>query len=76
LIQALSAEAIVVCPNRIGAVNQVRLVLETLPRPAAGQARVVLVNPKQANAASRTNLELLKEFVEPKRLLVLPWLED
>ncbi len=60
LIQALCAEAIVVCPNRLGAVNQVRLVLEALPRPAASQARVVLVNPKQANAASRTNLELLK----------------
>lgn len=73
LIQALSAEAIVVCPNRLGAVNQVRLVLEALPRPAASQARVVLVNPKQANAASRTNLALLKEFVEPKRILVLPW---
>ncbi len=75
LIQALSAEAIVVCPNRLGAVNQVRLVLEALPRPTASQARVVLVNPKQANTASRTNLELLKEFVEPKRLLVLPWVE-
>ena len=75
LIQALGAEAIVVCPNRLGAVNQVRLVLEALPRPAASQARVVLVNPKQANAASRTNLELLKEFVEPKRVLVLPWVE-
>jgi dethiobiotin synthetase len=73
LIQALRAEAIVVCPNKLGAVNQVRLVLEALPRPAASQAQVVLVNPKQANAASRTNLELLKEFVEPKRVLVLPW---
>ncbi len=73
LIQALCAEAIVVCPNRLGTVNQVRLVLEALPHPAASQARVILVNPKQADAASRTNLELLKEFVEPKRVLVLPW---
>jgi dethiobiotin synthetase len=74
LIKALGAEAIVVCPNRLGAVNQVRLVLEALPRATARQARVVLVNPKNPDAASRTNPELLKEYVEPKRLLVLPWL--
>ncbi len=74
LIQALCAEAIVVCPNRLGAVNQVRLVLEALPRAAARQARIVLVNPKKPDAASRTNLELLKEFVELKRVLVMPWI--
>ena len=75
LIQALKAEAIVVCPNKLGAVNQVRLVLEALPRASARQARVVLVNPKKPDAASRMNLELLTEFVASKRILVLPWVE-
>lgn len=74
LIQALGAEAIVVCPNKLGAVNQVRLVLAALPRATARQARVVLVNPQKPDAATRTNLELLNEFVKPKRLLVLPWI--
>lgn len=72
LIQALGAIPIVVCPNKLGAVNQVRLVLEALPSTAARQARVVLVNPAHPDAASRTNRELLKEFVEPNRVLALP----
>lgn len=76
LIRALDAEAIVLCPNQLGAVNQVRLVLEALPAAAARQARVVLVNPAQPDAASRTNLGLLKDFVDPNRILVLPWVED
>jgi len=74
LIQALGAETIVVCPNKLGAVNQVRLVLEALPLDVARQARVVLVNPMNPQAASRTNLELLKEFVAPKHILLLPWI--
>ncbi len=75
LIRALGAEAIVVCPNRLGAVNQVRLVLAALPAATARQARVVLVNPQQPDAASRTNPELLREFMAPKRLWLLPWVE-
>jgi dethiobiotin synthetase len=74
LIQALGAEAIVVCSNKLGAVNQVRLVLAALPRATARQARVVLVNPQKPDTATRMNLELLHEFVKPRRLLVLPWI--
>jgi dethiobiotin synthetase len=74
LIQELGAEAIVVCPNQLGAVNQVRLVLAALPPAGARRARVVLVNPKKPDAASRTNLGLLQEFVMPKHILVLPWI--
>ena len=76
LISALGALPIVVCPNQLGAVNQVRLVLDALPSAAARSARVVLVDPKQPDAASRTNLELLTEFVASKRILVLPWVES
>jgi dethiobiotin synthetase len=73
LIEALNATPIIVCSNKLGAVNQVRLVLEALPPATKKLARVVLVNPKQPDAASRTNLELLKEFVEPSRVRVMPW---
>ena len=75
LIRALNAMPIIVCPNRLGAVNQVRLVLEALPLATRENARVVLVNPKKPDAASRTNLALLNEFVEPKRLRVIPWIK-
>ncbi|TSA41144.1 MAG: dethiobiotin synthase [Verrucomicrobiales bacterium] len=76
LIKALNATPIIVCPNKLGAVNQVRLVLEALPSSAKRNARVVLVNPKKPDVASRTNLELLGEFVEMKRVRVLPWIQD
>jgi dethiobiotin synthetase len=74
LIKALGATPIIVCPNKLGAVNQVRLTLGALPRVAARKAGIVLANPARLNAASRTNLKLLKEFVDPNRLRVLPWL--
>jgi dethiobiotin synthetase len=73
LILALKAAPVIVCPNKLGAVNQVRLVLAALPRPLAQQARVVLVTQAKPDMASRSNLALLKNFVEPGRLRVLPW---
>ena len=74
LIKALGAMPVIVCPNKLGAVNQVRLALAALSGSAARQARIVLVNPARSDAASRTNLELLKEFIDPNRLRILPWL--
>jgi dethiobiotin synthetase len=74
LIKALGATPILVCPNKLGAVNQVRLAVSALPRASAKQARIVLVNPARPDAASRTNLELLKEFVDQNRLCIMPWL--
>ena len=74
LILALAATPIIVCPNKLGAVNQVRLVVSALPRATARQARVILVNPARPDAASRSNLKLLKQFVDPNRPRVMPWL--
>ncbi len=71
---ALKATPILVCPNRLGAVNQVRLVLGCLPDSLAQQAQVVLMSPPRANAASRSNVDLLGEFIGPNRLHILPWL--
>ena len=73
LIEKLSAMPIIVCPNKLGAVNQVRLAVSALPRAAAKQARIVLVNPRRLDPASRTNLELLKEFIDSNRIRHLPW---
>lgn len=74
LIKALGATPIIVCLNKLGSVNQVRLVLDALPVAAKRIARMVLVNPKKPDAASRTNLELLKEFVDLKCVRVMPWI--
>ena len=74
LIKALNATPVLVCPNKLGAVNQVRLVLEALPNHTARHARVVLVTQPRPDSASRSNLELLKEFVDSAQLRTLPWL--
>jgi dethiobiotin synthetase len=74
LMRALQATPIVVCPNRLGAVNQVLLVLAALPRAVANRAQIVLMNPPRTDLAARTNLRLLPEFVEGKRIHALEWL--
>ena len=74
LIAALKATPVIVTANKLGAVNQVRLVLAALPQSARRKARVVLVNPPKSDAASRTNLKLLAEFLMPGQLRVMPWL--
>jgi len=74
LIASLRATPVVVCPNRLGAVNQVLLTLDALPRSAAATARVVLMSPPKPDASTRTNADLLAEYFDGKRIFLLPWL--
>jgi dethiobiotin synthetase len=74
LIAALRATPMVVCPNRLGAVNQVLLTLAALPRSASCRARVVLMSASKPDASTSTNVSLLAEFLDAKRIFVLPWL--
>jgi dethiobiotin synthetase len=74
LIAALRAEPLVVTPNRLGAVNQVRLILAALPAATARRTQVILVNPRHPDPASPGNAALLAEFVEPGRIHLFPWL--
>jgi dethiobiotin synthetase len=71
LIRALQATPIVVCPNRLGAVNQTLLVLEALPRSAARRAHVVLVPQGRPDVAARSNAALLLELRPGLRVHVL-----
>ena len=70
LIVALRATPIVVCPNRLGAMNHVLLTLESLPR----KARVVLMSPPKPDASTKTNANLLAECLTGVRIISLPWL--
>jgi dethiobiotin synthetase len=74
LIRRLRASPIVVASNRLGAVNQVRLVLAALPAAVVRRTQVVLVNPPKPDHASTTNTGLLAEFFPKERLHELPWL--
>jgi dethiobiotin synthetase len=73
LIVGLRARPVVVCPNRVGAVNQVRLLLEALPRAARGQAQVVLVTQARPALSEAGNPQLLAEFIGGGRVQELPW---
>lgn len=72
LLLALRAIPIVVCPNRLGALNQVRLVLEALPPARAAQTRVVLAPPLQIDGATEVNAKSLTQFFPANRITVLP----
>jgi dethiobiotin synthetase len=74
LIVALRATPIVVCPNRLGAVNQVLLTVHALPRSAAWHTRVVLVSPPKPDSSTRANAGLLAKFLGAGKISLLPWL--
>lgn len=76
LISALRAKPIIVVPNRLGAVNQARLVWEALPKPARHGATTVLMNGPRAEASARSNAALLAEWLPGIRLVTLPWLKQ
>jgi len=75
LLQALDAVPVIVCPNRLGAVNQVRLVMAALPEKFQKKARIVLMSPQKSDTATKTNPLLLAEFFPAKPIFLLPWLE-
>jgi hypothetical protein len=62
---------VVVAPNRLGAINQVRLVVEALG-PRGRDARIALMAPPRRDRVSRTNLELLREYLGDRRVLEIP----
>jgi dethiobiotin synthetase len=75
LMVALRATPIVVGPNRLGAINQILLVLEALPRGVSRRAHVVLTSSPKPDAASRSNRRLLAERLGQQRVHLLPWLK-
>ncbi|MGA9451922.1 MAG: dethiobiotin synthase [Verrucomicrobiia bacterium] len=74
LITALRAKPLVVCPNRLGAVNQVLLALEALPAAIIKRTRIVLMSPQKPDVSAATNAGLLSEFFDTKRIFLLRWL--
>jgi dethiobiotin synthetase len=75
LITALRATPIIVCPDRLGAVNQVLLALEALPESFRRRAGVVLIPLSKPDAATASNAKLLAEFFDAKRIFGLRWLD-
>ena len=74
LIIELQAVPVIVAQNRLGAVNHLLLTLAALPENLRGQARIVLMSPPKADAASRSNVALLGQFFPVEKIFPLPWL--
>lgn len=74
LIKTLRAVPVMVCPNRLGAINQVLVALSALPRGLSRKAQVVLVSQKKPDDASGGNLLFLGEKLGRRRVHKLPWL--
>lgn len=72
LIVSLGATPVVVCPNRLGAINHSLLALAVLPRDARLRAKLVLVTPRRRDASFLTNAEILREFLGAARVIELP----
>ena len=75
LLRTLRAVPIVVCPNRLGAINQARLALEALPKANRPKAVLVLVDPGSRDASSSSNARLLADYLDSRRIIVLPWIQ-
>lgn len=76
-LAALRPTAVIaVVPNRLGAVNQARLILRALPAAQRRRAVVVLVDQLSTGAAGRTNADLLAEFTPGVRVIRMPWLTE
>lgn len=72
LIADLKARPIIVCPNRLGAVNQVRLVLAALPRVVTKRSTVALMLTTVGSLVTRTNALLLRELLPENQVLTIP----
>ena len=72
-IKALRAEVIIVGRNQLGVANHLRLTMEALPARADARAKIVLMSPAVADAASRMNPALVRELFPSHPVIVLPW---
>ena len=73
LIAALHATPIIVAQNKLGAVSQVLLILEALPKNLRAKARIVLMSEPKPDVAAKSNAKLLAEFTKAN-IFLLPWL--
>lgn len=76
LIAGIRAIPFVVCTNRLGAINQARLVMACLPPVAAHAAKLILMESPQPDRSASGNRALLKGLFGPGRVVAVPWLGE
>ena len=73
IIATLRMIALVVCPNRLGAINQTLLAMRALPPKAARKARVILMSQPQRERSAESNTSYLREVLGSSRVFESPW---
>ncbi len=76
LLTALGARAVVICPNRLGAINQARLVWESLPPSVRSSSALILNGFPSEDASTPTNREGLTHYLPGENIFFLPCQED
>ncbi len=75
MIRELSAEAVLVAPNRLGVLNHALLSMEALRNRAARNVKIALVEQAGADVSRRTNLSDLKTLL-PEPVISIPFLTN
>lgn len=76
LIIRLDAIPLVVCPNRLGAINQARLVFTALPSRFTRRGHLILMDPQTPDDSTSSNAQVLAEHLPPNRIHRLPWIPE
>ncbi len=72
LIVALQARTVIVARDRLGVINQVRLVWHALPASARRHAQVVLMPESRGDHSTPMNQALLGEYLGSERIHLCP----
>jgi dethiobiotin synthetase len=76
LISALSAESIIVAPNRLGVLNHTLLTAEALQRRSISGIRIALVEQGSPDQSHKTNLPDLRELLKSVPVVAIPYLSN
>ena len=74
LIAELDCPVLIVCPNKLGAINQVRLTLGALQNAGLKAIKVILMGVRKPDPSSTSNERIIAEMINPVRVVEFPFL--
>lgn len=76
LIAELNCPVVIVCPNKLGAINQVRLTLAALQGAGLKAIKVMLMGVRQPGDSATSNAGIIAEIIDPVPVIKFPFLGD
>lgn len=74
LIMALGSQAVIVAPNKVGAINHVLLTVQVVQGLGNERIKIVLMNRRRSDLARQTNAETLRELLKSDLVFELPYM--